>query len=210
MTCTALTVMETWPPSLLIRSYPQYHLRNLWLRFILKKQGGFSKTSVAAVPMVPTLSSGNVSPRPHQTPLELGLMTQKVFRSFCIFCHGLLAGLACWQVFTIYVLHKDDLEFVSLYSPSPNLSKLLTPMWRTSSACISTTPPSLTAWKRKIFPTSWRLGRYDKKTIKNTHQKYLFRLKVLQDILLLFLDGLLCHSVLLQIYRVYPFTITFV
>ena len=86
-------------------------------KIYLEKQGGFSKTSVAAVPAAPTLTSGNVSPRPHQTPLELGLMTQKVFRSFCIFCHGLLAGLASWHVFTIYVLHKDDLEFVSLYSP---------------------------------------------------------------------------------------------
>ena len=28
-----------------------------------------------------------------------------------------LAGLASWQVFTIYILHHDDLQFVDLYSP---------------------------------------------------------------------------------------------
>ena len=94
-------------------------------KIYLEKQGGFSKTSVAAVLVVHT----NIIRKCLSSPsLELGLMMQKVFRSFCIFCHGLLAGLASWQVLTIYVLHKDDLEFVSLYSPSPNLSKLLTPM----------------------------------------------------------------------------------
>ena len=86
-------------------------------KIYLEKQGGFSKTSVAAVPAVPTTTQGNASPRPHQTPLQLGINTQKVFRSFSIFCHGLLAGLASWQVFTVFLLHKDDLEFVSLYSP---------------------------------------------------------------------------------------------
>ena len=32
------------------------------------------------------------------TPLELGLESQKLFRSVGIFCHGFLAGMAFWNV----------------------------------------------------------------------------------------------------------------
>ena len=51
------------------------------------------------------------------SPLELGLVTQKVFRSVATFCHGVLAGLAIWHVVTIHILHTDDRQFVDLYSP---------------------------------------------------------------------------------------------
>jgi len=86
-------------------------------KIYLEKQGGFSKASVAAAPSAQSLSSERSSTLIQRSPLELGMMTQKMFRSFCIFCHGLLAGLAAWQVFTIYILHDDDLEFIALYSP---------------------------------------------------------------------------------------------
>jgi hypothetical protein len=35
------------------------------------------------------------------TPLDLGLESQKIFRSIGIFCHGFLAGLAFWQLIMV-------------------------------------------------------------------------------------------------------------
>merc|ERR1739848_158736 len=52
-----------------------------------------------------------------QTPLGLGLASQRGFRAICVFSHGLLAGLAAWQVFMVYSLHREDLQFIALYSP---------------------------------------------------------------------------------------------
>ena len=85
-------------------------------KIYLEKSGGFSKTSVSAAVVS---SNNNITSRssPEQSPLALGLATQRIFRAASTFCHGFLAGLAAWQVFTIYILHNDDLEFVSLYSP---------------------------------------------------------------------------------------------
>ena len=84
-------------------------------KIYLERPGGFSKTSVSAA----VVSSSTSLPQrsPQQSPLALGLTTQKTFRAVSTFCHGFLAGLAAWQVFTIYILHEDDMEFVELYSP---------------------------------------------------------------------------------------------
>ena len=54
------------------------------------------------------------------TPLDLGLQSQRVFRSIGIFCHGFLAGLAFWQLLMVFILSKGDVElmdFIELYSP---------------------------------------------------------------------------------------------
>jgi len=86
-------------------------------KIYLEKQGGFSSASKKKVS---TISKTQVHPAnllPSQTPLDLGIQTQRVFRSLAVFCHGFLAGLAFWQVITVYVLHDDDLSFISLYSP---------------------------------------------------------------------------------------------
>ena len=85
-------------------------------KIYLERAGGFSKTSVSAA-VVSSSSSIPASRSPQQSPLALGLSTQRTFRAISTFCHGFLAGLAAWQVFTIYILHKDDMEFVELYSP---------------------------------------------------------------------------------------------
>lgn len=85
-------------------------------KIYLERPGGFSKTSVSAA-VVSSSSSIPQSRSPQQSPLALGLTTQRTFRAISTFCHGFLAGLAAWQVFTIYILHKDDMEFVELYSP---------------------------------------------------------------------------------------------
>ena len=87
-------------------------------KIYLEKNGGFSKTSVSAPVINSQLDPADgLNTTVQMTPLELGLVTQKVFRSLATFCHGFLAGLASWQVFTIYILHDDDLQFVDLYSP---------------------------------------------------------------------------------------------
>ena len=39
--------------------------------------------------------------KPSMTPLDLGLESQKVFRSIGVFCHGFLAGLAFWQLIMV-------------------------------------------------------------------------------------------------------------
>ena len=85
-------------------------------KIYLERGGGFAKTSVAALSAVTTFSALTSSEK-QQSPLGLGLATQKIFRSLSIFAHGLLAGLAGWQVFMVYSLHEHDLQFISLYSP---------------------------------------------------------------------------------------------
>lgn len=42
------------------------------------------------------------------TPQELALYTQKVFRTFAVFAHGLLAGFALWQCIVVYTLQKPS------------------------------------------------------------------------------------------------------
>ncbi len=72
-----------------------------------------------------------------QTPLELGLESQKIFRSVGVFCHGFLAGLASWQLFMVSsCLH--DYELLSTLSSAPCRSTpwqmQKTSLW-TSSTC---------------------------------------------------------------------------
>ena len=66
-------------------------------RIYLERQAGFSKTSVTALTAVNNFKS-LASPEKQVSPLGLGLATQRVFRAICVFSHGLLAGLAAWQV----------------------------------------------------------------------------------------------------------------
>jgi len=46
------------------------------------------------------------------TPLDLGLESQKVFRSIGIFSHGFLAGLAFWQIILVkqYFLFANKMQ----------------------------------------------------------------------------------------------------
>ena len=105
--------MTTLSPSPLIPPLPP---SQPVAKIYLERGGGFAKTSVAALSAVTTFSALTSSEK-QQSPLGLGLATQKIFRSLAIFAHGLLAGLAGWQVFMVYSLHEHDLQFISLYSP---------------------------------------------------------------------------------------------
>ena len=98
-------------------------------RVFTEKQGGkFKNTSRQKLASINPSSlaagyldaAGNTLYKPRQTPIEWGMETQKLFRSLGIFSHGFLAGIAFWQVLTVFVLNngvRDPLEFVSLYSP---------------------------------------------------------------------------------------------
>ena len=105
--------MTTLSPSPLIPPLPP---SQPVAKIYLERGGGFAKTSVAALSAVTTFSALTSSEK-QQSPLGLGLATQRIFRSLSIFAHGLLAGLAGWQVFMVYSLHEHDLQFISLYSP---------------------------------------------------------------------------------------------
>ena len=63
-------------------------------KIYLEKNGGFSKAPVST----PVVNSNRDSEHPLMTsvqmsPIELGLITQKMFRAFSTFCHGFLAGI---------------------------------------------------------------------------------------------------------------------
>ena len=63
-------------------------------KIYLEKNGGFSKAPVST----PVVTSNRDSEHPLMTsvqmsPIELGLITQKMFRAFSTFCHGFLAGI---------------------------------------------------------------------------------------------------------------------
>lgn len=51
-----------------------------------------------------------VHEEPKNTTIEFALFTQKVIRTFSLFCHGLLAGLAVWHIVMAYVLIDFPLE----------------------------------------------------------------------------------------------------
>ena len=55
-----------------------------------------------------------------KTTIQLGISTHRVFKTFSLFCHGLLAGFALWHVVTVFTLHNmatDNNEFFKFYSP---------------------------------------------------------------------------------------------
>ena len=85
----------------------------------LEKKGGFSKS----IPSLQEKEDQGKTPIEKDTipkddmAIRIGLKIQKIFRAYSIFCHGILAGIAIWQVFVVFTLHNDALDFVSLYSP---------------------------------------------------------------------------------------------
>ncbi|KAL8602011.1 hypothetical protein ACOMHN_008502 [Nucella lapillus] len=54
--------------------------------------------------------------RPIRTTLEFGLSTHTVFKTVCLFLHGMTAGLALWQVVVVYILSQhSDQDFLQHY-----------------------------------------------------------------------------------------------
>jgi hypothetical protein len=57
-----------------------------------------------------------VHEEPKNTTIEFAINTHKVIRTFCLFCHGLLAGLAAWHIVIAYMLLDfGDVDFIVHY-----------------------------------------------------------------------------------------------
>ncbi|CAG2216350.1 transmembrane protein 237-like [Mytilus edulis] len=55
---------------------------------------------------------------PVSSTIEFAISTHNVFKTFCLFIHGLTAGIAMWHITTVYVLlYHSDLDFLSHYRP---------------------------------------------------------------------------------------------
>ncbi|XP_050410818.1 transmembrane protein 237 [Patella vulgata] len=53
-----------------------------------------------------------------KTTMEFGLQTHKVLKTFCLFLHGLLAGIALWHIIVVYILSvHDNTDFLEHYRP---------------------------------------------------------------------------------------------
>nr|KAG5697940.1 hypothetical protein BaRGS_030253 [Batillaria attramentaria] len=54
--------------------------------------------------------------QPTRTTMEFGLATHRVFKTLCLFLHGLTAGLALWEIVIVYVLAQHpDTDFLDHY-----------------------------------------------------------------------------------------------
>lgn len=50
--------------------------------------------------------------------IEFALFTHNVFKTFCLFIHGLTAGIAMWHIVIVYVLlYHSNIDFLSHYRP---------------------------------------------------------------------------------------------
>ncbi|CAB4064519.1 TMEM237 [Lepeophtheirus salmonis] len=93
-------------------------------KIYVEKNHGFTNVSqkkviasqLAFISDVP-IESGPHKSKVRSTPIELALETQKMFHSLCIFCHGLLGGIAFWQILTVHVPGESGLKFARNYSP---------------------------------------------------------------------------------------------
>lgn len=57
-----------------------------------------------------------VHEEPKNTTIEFAISTHTVLRTFSLFCHGLLAGLALWHTVVSYILLDfGDIDFIEHY-----------------------------------------------------------------------------------------------
>jgi hypothetical protein len=55
---------------------------------------------------------------PVSSTIEFAISTHNVFKTFCLFIHGLTAGIAIWHITTVYVLlYNSDIDFLLHYRP---------------------------------------------------------------------------------------------
>ena len=92
------TILSPYPPSLL-PALPPLPPSQPVAKIYTEKSGGFTKTRPQEQPgSSQGRGEDGVSSGHQMSPLQLGLATQRVWRAGATFCHGLLAGLAAWQV----------------------------------------------------------------------------------------------------------------
>ncbi|KAL3842870.1 hypothetical protein ACJMK2_020845 [Sinanodonta woodiana] len=55
---------------------------------------------------------------PKNTTIAFALRTHKVLQTFCLFCHGLIAGISLWHIVMAYVLlYNGNVNFLLFYRP---------------------------------------------------------------------------------------------
>ncbi|XP_041367029.1 transmembrane protein 237-like [Gigantopelta aegis] len=59
------------------------------------------------------------APEPsRQTTIDFALSAHRILKTFCLFLHGLTAGIAAWQIVIVYILSAhDDIDFLDHYQP---------------------------------------------------------------------------------------------
>jgi len=119
--CPLLEMVQNFPTSQLEKQVKfHYNLIDNCLiyqsdmfQIYLEGRTGFSKTNYRKKTKISLASQ--IQPhlsKPSMTPLDLGLESQKVFRSIGIFSHGFLAGLAFWQIILVkqYFLFANKMQ----------------------------------------------------------------------------------------------------
>ncbi|XP_052801430.1 transmembrane protein 237-like [Mya arenaria] len=82
-------------------------------KFYIETDGGFkgeNKNRFAKRQLEEAKEKAIVHEEPKNTTMEFALTTQKVIRTFSLFCHGLLAGLSVWHIVMAYVLLDFPLQ----------------------------------------------------------------------------------------------------
>jgi len=92
----------------------------------LQEGSGFSKANhrkLTKLSMANQIQPSSL--KPSMTPLELGLESQKIFRSIGIFCHGFLAGLAFWQLIMVRFYKRMPISETYVNSKKNLLTKIM-------------------------------------------------------------------------------------
>ncbi|KAK7484786.1 hypothetical protein BaRGS_00023960, partial [Batillaria attramentaria] len=88
-------------------------------KVFIETRGGFKGYNKAQLTkrMIQEQEEKAVEPeQPTRTTMEFGLATHRVFKTLCLFLHGLTAGLALWEIVIVYVLAQHpDTDFLDHY-----------------------------------------------------------------------------------------------
>ena len=113
-------ILSPYPCPSLLPALPPLPPSQPVAKIYTEKTGGFTKTRPDPGAGGGSAGQGREEDgvTQHQmSPLQLGLATQRVWRAGATFCHGLLAGLAAWQVSRLHKSSKDHPQhsFLSLF-----------------------------------------------------------------------------------------------
>ncbi|KAL4225694.1 hypothetical protein ACF0H5_016383 [Mactra antiquata] len=88
-------------------------------KFYIETDGGFkgeNKNKFAKRQAEELKDKAVVVEEPKNTTIEFAIRTHAVLRTFSLFCHGLLAGLALWHIVVSYILMDfGDYDFIEHY-----------------------------------------------------------------------------------------------
>ncbi|XP_076472014.1 transmembrane protein 237-like [Babylonia areolata] len=99
-------------------SAPILHSQPIDKIFIETNRGfkGYTKAQLTRRAQQEKEEKASEPEQPTKTTLEFGLSTHSVFKTVCLFLHGLTAGLALWQIVVVYILSRhSDQDFLQHY-----------------------------------------------------------------------------------------------